>query len=141
MPEADCPSFHCRPSTERTVFSPSFSIRQTPTTLKNDFGSAPTVSAEKSATAVCCATAGIIRPTSPMLTMAILLMPDMNFMTNLHCRWEFRDARWTANPPPRDQDEYRKPAKKPRQRCPCISYEGITRVIVAWQGSWWRHVR
>src|SRR5471032_893869 len=49
MPAEDCPSFHWRPSTARTFVLPSASTRQTRTTLKNDFGSAPTVSLEMSA--------------------------------------------------------------------------------------------
>src|SRR5258705_372052 len=48
MPAAVWPSFHCRPSTTNTLLPPSLSMRQTPTTLTKDFGSAPTVSSEKS---------------------------------------------------------------------------------------------
>src|SRR6184192_1128768 len=48
MPAAVWPSFHCRPSTTKTLLPPSLSMRQTPTTLTKDFGSAPTLSSEKS---------------------------------------------------------------------------------------------
>src|SRR5262245_35661990 len=44
MPAAVWPSFHCRPSTAITFLPSSASIRQTPTTLTNEVGSAPTVS-------------------------------------------------------------------------------------------------
>src|SRR5215470_4107259 len=47
MPAAVWPSFHCRPSTARTLLSPSASTRQTPTTLTNELASPPTVSFEK----------------------------------------------------------------------------------------------
>ena len=55
MPADDCPSFHCRPSTASTFFPPSLSIRQMPTTGTSDFGSAPTVSLEKSILSGCAA--------------------------------------------------------------------------------------
>src|SRR5215813_10577058 len=47
MPAAVWPSFHCRPSTARTLLSPSASPRQTPTTFTNELESPPTVSFEK----------------------------------------------------------------------------------------------
>src|SRR5215831_6307624 len=84
MPAAVWPSFHCRPSTTSTLLLPSASIRQTPTTLRNDFGSEPTVSSEKSILSGCTAPAlksNAVRPTpAAAAAMACLLI----LMTDLH---------------------------------------------------------
>src|SRR5215475_10393136 len=79
MPADDCPSFHCRPSTASTFLPLSFSIRQKPTTGTSDFGSAPTVSPERSIVD-CAARLGKIGTTRPIATTIIgprLLLPVM----------------------------------------------------------------
>src|ERR1700730_18033334 len=84
MPAAVCPSFPWRPSTTSTLLLPSVSIRQTPTTLTNDFGSAPTVSSEKSILSGWTALAlksNAVRPTPATATVnarLIVLMTDLH---------------------------------------------------------------
>src|SRR5437867_1913444 len=82
IPAEDWPSFHCRPSTLSTFLPFSVSIRQTPTTLRNDLGSVPTVSFDRSAFTVCCAaTASDDRPSTAENMLAIACA---RFMTDLH---------------------------------------------------------
>src|SRR5947207_1531239 len=80
MPVEDCPSFHCLPSTARTFFPPSLSIRQMPTTATSDFGSAPTVSLEKSILVGCCAAAGSTNRAKPRAETVTALMLLLMFM-------------------------------------------------------------
>src|SRR5262245_58888419 len=90
MPAAVCPCFHCRPSTTNTLLLPSASIRQPPTTLKNDFGSAPTVSSEKSILSGSTAYAlgnNVIRP---ITVAAAVSTRFVIFMVDLHVRWVAR---------------------------------------------------
>src|SRR3954451_3865951 len=75
MSEDDCPSFHCRPSTASTFLPASLSIRQTPTTGTRDFGSAPTVSSEKSILVVWAA-----RPGKANAARATIDMTAINFL-------------------------------------------------------------
>src|SRR5262245_1406055 len=84
MPAAVWPSFHCRPSTTNTLFLPSLSMRQTPTTLTNDFGSAPTVSSEKSTFRGCPALAYVSRAASPTAATAIVALRLLDFISDLH---------------------------------------------------------
>src|ERR1700680_3009106 len=103
MPADDFPSFHWRPTTGQTFLCASVSIRQTPTTLRNDLGSAPTVSSEKSTLLACCAAANDTRTADPIAVAAtIVLALRMNLMTDLRFdRW-IVDAWRTAAPPPCD---------------------------------------
>src|SRR5262249_2881845 len=84
MPAAVWPSFHCRPSTTNTLLLPSLSMRQTPTTLTNDFGSAPTVSSEKSTFSGCPASAYVSSPASPTAAAAIVRLRLLDFICDLH---------------------------------------------------------
>ena len=70
-PAEACPSFHCRPSTVSTFLSRSLSMRHTPTTLVNAFGSAPMVSLVKSILVDGAAIAEIINPMHMTLAMPI----------------------------------------------------------------------
>src|SRR5262245_66065157 len=81
MPAEAWPSFHCRPSTASTLFSPSASIRQTPTTFTNEVGSAPTVSFEKSSLSGSAATPQPRQ--AAMVAAAIVLMLLLMVMTCL----------------------------------------------------------
>src|SRR5262249_23345440 len=83
MPAAVCPSFHCRPSTTSTLLLPSLSIRQTPTTLRNDFGSAPTVSSEKSTFTDCAAPAYVSSAARPRPATVGLIVRLAIFMAYL----------------------------------------------------------
>src|SRR5262245_24972905 len=83
MPAAVCPSFHCRPSTTSTLLLPSLSIRQTPTTLTNDFGSAPTVSSEKSTFRGCAAPAYVSSAARPAQAAAIVMVRLFVVMVDL----------------------------------------------------------
>src|SRR5262245_66095798 len=83
MPAAVCPSFHCRPSTTSTLLLPSLSIRQTPTTLTNDFGSPPTVSSAKSTFRGCAAPAYVSSAASPTQAAAIVMMCLLVIMVDL----------------------------------------------------------
>src|SRR6266567_1506452 len=96
MPAEACPSFHCRPSTARTLLLPSASIRQTPTMLRNDAGSAPTVSFEKSILVVCCAATGNANVANPKTDMPIVPMTLQMLMADLHHRCVAADARGTS---------------------------------------------
>src|SRR3954469_9402241 len=80
MPADVCPSFHWRPSTASTFLLPSASIRQTPTTLRKDLGSTPTVSSEKSIFRSCPALAlnsNAARPTHAIAVPIVLLIMVM----------------------------------------------------------------
>jgi hypothetical protein len=83
MPADVCPSFHCRPSTASTLLFPSASIRQTPTTLKNDFGSPPTVSSEKSSFRGCPALTLNSNAASPTQAAAVPIALLIMFMDDL----------------------------------------------------------
>jgi hypothetical protein len=58
-------------------------MRQTPTTLTNDFGSAPTVSSEKSSFKDCPASAYVSSAASPTVATAILMVCLFVFMLDL----------------------------------------------------------
>src|SRR5215468_9280855 len=76
MPAAVWPSFHCRPSTATTFLPSSASIRQTPTTLTNEVGSAPTVSLAKSSLSGSADTAprSPIASATPEIVVALFLL-------------------------------------------------------------------
>src|SRR5260370_12088966 len=100
MPADDCPSFHCRPSTASTFFPLLFSIRQKPTTGTSDFGSAPTVSLEKSIVVSCAARPGRASAARP-LTAAISgpTFQPLSIIALLHSNPP-RRTRHPAPPPP-----------------------------------------
>src|SRR5215472_18539914 len=83
MPTAVCPSFHCRPSTTSTLLLPSLSMRQTPTTLTNDFGSPPTVSSEKSTFRGCAAPAYVSSAATPTQAAAMVMVHLLVVMVDL----------------------------------------------------------
>src|SRR6185369_9768445 len=91
MPAAVWPCFHCRPSTTRTLLFASASMRQTPTTLRKDFGSAPTVSSAKSTLSGSIAPAFKIKAAIPTaasamaVTRVALLIADLLLGTDI---WE-----------------------------------------------------
>src|SRR5262245_28190172 len=84
MPAAVWPSFHCRPSTTNTLLLPSLSMRQTPTTLTKDLGSAPTVSSEKSSFRDCPASAYVSSVARPTAAAAIMILHMLFVMCDLH---------------------------------------------------------
>src|ERR671936_1850767 len=100
MPAAVWPSFHCRPSTTNTLLLPSLSMRQTPTTLTNDLGSAPTVSSEKSTFRGCPALAYVSRAASPTAATAIVIVRVLDFMSDLHFSQVGRGFAAGARSPP-----------------------------------------
>src|SRR5262249_60196242 len=83
MPAAVCPCFHCRPSTTSRLLLASLSIRQPPTTLTNHFGSAPTVSSEKSTFRDCAAPAYVSSPARPTQAAAIVVVRLLVIMIDL----------------------------------------------------------
>src|SRR5437016_1526213 len=141
MPAADSPCFHWRPSTARTFFCPSCSIRQTPTTLKKDFGSAPTVSFAKSILVGCCAAAGNTKVENPKTEMPMVPTILLMFMTDLRLCWTAIDVRGAAAPPPEETDQQWKPAEKPRERDLTARDQGVSRIVVSGYGSRQGHVR
>src|SRR5215470_18527541 len=85
MPAEAWPSFHCRPSTARTLLSPSASTRHTPTTLTNELASPPTVSFEKSSFNGSAAAAPIrhaanAAPESAIALIVMVRLLDTDFM-------------------------------------------------------------
>src|SRR5215475_1020041 len=106
IPAEACPSFHCRPSTASTLFPPSLSMRQMPTTLTKDFGSAPTVSLENSIFMGCCAaTTGKTNAANPQTAILIALRLLMMCIVDLLHAYTAVDVRGTAGPPPREPDQ------------------------------------
>src|SRR5262249_2355649 len=132
MPAEACPSFHCRPSTARTLFPASFSIRQMPTTLTKDFGSAPTVSCAKSILNGCwAAITGNTSATNPQAAMPMALRLLTICMTDLLHVYPAVKARGTAGPPPREHDHQRQPAAEPEQRHLGVGDAGIARILAS----------
>src|SRR6185369_2991479 len=115
MPAEDCPSFHCRPSTTSTLFPPSLSTRQKPTTGTNDFGSAPTVSSPRSmvvggaARAWKASAARPIADTMVVLTLVLMLMA-VSFMNGSG------GSGWLTAPPPGKRDQGGQTSEEPDQR-------------------------
>src|SRR5690348_900164 len=134
MPADDWPSFHCRPSTARTGLPFSFSMRQIPTTLTREVGSAPTVSFAKSSFTGSAAAANVASPTpnasatarhvrSLSIAMAVLLrlLQDEYGI----------DARRPAHQKPAHEDQERQRAEEPGQRRSGAGGQRIARVVVA----------
>src|SRR5262245_14642468 len=141
MPAAVCPSFHCRPSTTSTLLLPSLSIRQTPTTLTNDFGSAPTVSSEKSTFRDCAAPAYVSSAARPTQAAAIVTVRLLVIMIDLRLSWLswltsvfdelWGDLRRAAAPPPCDGDQERKAAEEPGEGGRCVGEQRVARGLLA----------
>src|SRR5262249_49162490 len=110
--------------------SPSLSMRQTPTTLRNDFGSAPTVSAESSAFFVCSAVAESSSAESARAAHAGTRMARGNFMMRLLSVGAGSLRRPAAEPPGRN-DQQRQCAEEPWDRRFAAGDQRIAEVIVA----------
>src|SRR5262249_52937055 len=109
----DWPSFHWRPSTASTFFSPSCSTRQMPTTGTRVFGSAPAVSLDRSIFIDCTASAG--SATATEASSAILMIEA--FMSLLRCCKAGMRARYrgcfAAETAPCEGDQERQRGEEP----------------------------
>src|SRR5215470_13737156 len=142
MPAEAWPSFHCRPSTARTLLSPSASIRQTPTTFTNELASAPTVSFEKSSLSGSAAAAHTTKavnaaPASESVLMIAIVLMVMT-LSSLVSSGQ-RDARGAAAPPPRERDQERQRAEEPGQRERRVGDQRVARIVLAGDWRWCRY--
>src|SRR5215216_2824530 len=141
MPAEDWPSFHCRPSTARTFLPFSVSTRHTPTTLNNDFDSAPAASAEKSILIGCGAAAA--RPSAPSVNAQAANVPSLSVMRMafLHgCDVYLKRGR-TPAPPPGTGNQQRQNCEEPNGRNGIGCDERITWITVRRSGRRHGHTR
>src|SRR6185369_6490615 len=129
MPADDCPSFHCRPSTTSTFFPPSFSTRQKPTTGTNDFGSAPTVSPERSMVVGGAARPGTASAAKAIADTSATLVFMLMLMIGLLQEQRATGRGRLAAPPPGERNQQRQDAEKPRQCRICARNQRIAGII------------